>query len=70
VPHRRSITEETRSTTLGGEAVGIHHASADEATYCSGENELITRAVHSPETGYFHLDKNHGGYIETLASAG
>ena len=48
--HRRYGAQETRSTTIGGEAASIHHAGTNEATHCGQVNEKITEEVQSPMT--------------------
>jgi len=70
MPHKRSEAKKTGSTTLGGATTNIHCASVDETAHCSQEDENITGTMHSPAAGYFHPEKSHGGYIETLAGAG
>jgi hypothetical protein len=52
VPCRRPGAEEIGSTTPGSKVAGIHHASIDEATYDSREDEKITGAAASPTAGY------------------
>jgi hypothetical protein len=70
VPCRRSRAEEIGSTTPGGEATGIHHASTDEVAYCSREDEKITGTMHSSAADYCHPEKSHGSDTETTAGAG